>query len=201
MGSLNKCLLELKRKAGLDPQLEADLRDRISGFTQSAQRAGINPAVQGDLVIQIKAIEKRLAELARSRKLAELTAITHARNHRAAATNPKGYRTGVNEILQRADLRARVIEARLQSKLADFLSAGRTRGIGFTQDTALIEDVLRELHGTKTSNSDAAGFAKAWGEVAEDARQAYNDAGGDIAQRPDWGSPQFHDSKLVAKVS
>ena len=61
--------------------------------------------------------------------------------------------------------------------------------------------MLRELMGESTGNAMAKEFAVAWKATADYLRKAFNQAGGKIVNRTDWGLPQIHDTLLVRQVT
>lgn len=71
---------------------------------------------------------------------------------------------------------------------------------GQTRNKAKLSDVVRELHGEKTGDELAAGFAQASAKVMEDLRLRFNAAGGNIAKRKDWSMPQSHDKVALLKA-
>lgn len=72
--------------------------------------------------------------------------------------------------------------------------------LGFWQDKAKLLDLLRETRGEDTGNALAKKGAKAWLETAEEARQLFNRAGGEIGQLDDWAHPQHHSQIKVARA-
>lgn len=70
--------------------------------------------------------------------------------------------------------------------------------LGFFQDRGKLLDLVRELRGEDTANALAKKGAKAFHEVAEEARQVFNANGGDIGKLDDWGMPQHHSQERVA---
>lgn len=70
--------------------------------------------------------------------------------------------------------------------------------LGFFQDRQKLLDLVRELRGEDSGNPLAKRGATAFHDVAEEARQAFNDAGGDVGKLDDWGMPQHHSQERVA---
>lgn len=69
---------------------------------------------------------------------------------------------------------------------------------GFFQDRAKMRDLILELRGEDSGNALAKRGAQAFREAAEEARQLFNQHGGNIAKLDDWGMPQHHSQELVA---
>ena len=72
--------------------------------------------------------------------------------------------------------------------------------VGFFQDRAKMIDLVREIRGENTGNALARRGAQVWREVAEEARQVFNQAGGDVGKLDDWGMPQHHSQERVASA-
>lgn len=200
MGRLEACLIEARKKAGLDPQQELELREKVKGYERAIGRQNPGSAEKARAAAEALAIQDRLRELRRARINAQLQAIVFSRNVDAASLHPKGFRSGLNSILAGIDTRRRVLRARAETDLAEFLADTRTRRLGFVQDTRLVEDILRELHGTDTGSAVAKRHAEAFSTAARRLAVAFNEAGGDIRFRADWGSPQTHDHLAVAEA-
>jgi hypothetical protein len=89
-------------------------------------------------------------------------------------------------------------KAYFSRKLLDTWQALGDDFLGFWQDRTKLLNLVRELRGESTGDAVAAKGAKAFHEVAEEARQTFNAAGGDIGRLDDWGMPQHHSQEKVA---
>ncbi len=69
--------------------------------------------------------------------------------------------------------------------------------LGQVRGKAQLNDIVRELFEGGTGNKAAEELADAWRRAAEQLRQRFNKAGGDIGFRSDWGMPQSHNWKKV----
>ena len=87
------------------------------------------------------------------------------------------------------------------ARMAEGLSALRTRWLGFYRDAKTLRNVVYELAGEPTGDATAAGMAKAFAESAETMRLRFNRAGGAIPRLVDWIMPQVHDAVRVGRVS
>lgn len=85
-----------------------------------------------------------------------------------------------------------------ESKLLPTWDALGNDFLGMFQDRTKLLDLVRELRGEDTGNALAKRGAAVYHQVAEEARQAFNAAGGDIGKLDDWGMPQHHSQTKVA---
>lgn len=127
-----------------------------------------------------------------------------------AMSHEKGEATGlmakiVRDITGKAeyanvDQLGRGIFGNYQRKLAEYLDEYRTKLAGLTQNKEGIRNFVKELFGESTGDSVAAGFARAWSKVADEARINYNRAGGAVRKKSTWRIPQHHDPLMVHKA-
>lgn len=93
---------------------------------------------------------------------------------------------------QALGLMADTIE-KFRSKTAGLQRAGR--------DKAGMRALLRELHGEVTGDRTAKNLSEGVKEGFEFLRRRFNEAGGDIRFRKDFGVPHVHDRRAIAAVS
>jgi hypothetical protein len=146
----------------------------------------------------------------RQRYLAALQAQFIAKLSNQALSHPKGVGAGVNSILatdltgkaswDSVDAAQRAISATYTSQLAEAVDAMRFTKLGFAQDRQLVDNIVRELFGQSSGNADAARYAQKIAKMFEDMRTRFNEAGGDIPKRADWGLPQKHDGVKIRKM-
>lgn len=170
--------------------------------------AGNVPA--GPLAFEMAALKLMRQHVQRQKYLAALQAQLIARLTDQALSHPKGVGAGVNSILSSdltgkatwdsVDASQRAIANTYNSQLAEVIDAIRFRNLGFTQDRDLVDNIVRELFGTSSGNADAARFAKQVAKIFEDMRVRFNEAGGDIPLRLDWGMPQKHDGVKIRQM-
>ena len=161
----------------------------------------LDKAVLNDAIVAT-ALKKRQLALQVTRDAVNIEIV---KNH------PKGTHRGLQGILARdvtqkgtnsnIDQRNAAVMRSFTMKLAETMDALRTKNLGFSQDIALAKNMVRELFGESTGDASAAASAKAFAEVFEDARVRFNEAGGSIAKRADWGMPQGHNTRAVRAVS
>ena len=154
-------------------------------------------------------IDARRRETALKRRQAALQTIAIHKAVQSAQAHPRGLVDGITSLLVKdpmragfsnVDNRATAVLGQLHSMFAEGLEKMRTRNLGFTQDTTLVRNMVKELFGTDTGNANAKAVAKLWGDTAEFARQRFNRAGGAVPKLQEWGMPQHHDPLLVGKA-
>lgn len=70
--------------------------------------------------------------------------------------------------------------------------------LGFFQNREKMLTLVKELRGEDTGDALARKGAKAFHDTAEETRQAFNEAGGNVGKLDDWGMPQHHSQERVA---
>lgn len=91
------------------------------------------------------------------------------------------------------------IEGEAHALLADLIDQFQPDLVGNTRNKPLARDVVRALFGDP-STPQAKALARAWTQVAENLRQRFNAAGGEIARLENWGLPQSHDHVAIGRV-
>jgi len=100
--------------------------------------------------------------------------------------------------IESVEQRASGVRADLKRRVAATWDALGNDWLGFFQDREKQITLVRELRGEDTGDAVAAKGARAYHEAAEEARQAFNAAGGDVGKLDDWGMPQHHSQERVA---
>lgn len=98
------------------------------------------------------------------------------------------------------EYRTHAINGQIQAKMVNVIEAISTRMLGTTRDVKLADDMVLEIHGTKTGNKEAVKLARQWEEASSFARERFNEAGGAIDKLESWGMPQSHDQLKVGKA-
>ena len=102
--------------------------------------------------------------------------------------------------VQSMEYRARAVEADLLRQMIGTLEATNPKFFGMIENPEGVRDLVRELHGERTGNADAAAGAKQFRQIADAARERFNRAGGDIGRLEDWGMPHHHSQVRVARA-
>lgn len=72
--------------------------------------------------------------------------------------------------------------------------------LGFFQNKEKLHALVRELRGENSGDALARKGAEAFRNTTEEARQVFNQAGGDVGKLDDWGMPQHHSQLRVAQA-
>ena len=95
---------------------------------------------------------------------------------------------------------SRAIITSVDHGINDFLKATHRNLIGNSRDKALMDAVIRELHGDATGNAAAAALAQAVRKQQKRLRQMFNAHGGDIGDLADFGATHSHDAARLRKM-
>lgn len=76
----------------------------------------------------------------------------------------------------------------------------RSKGLGRRLNKVDIPDLITAMHGEHVSNPTAKALAGALSGVLEDLRLRFNDAGGNIPKRQDWGIVHSHNRRAIRKL-
>lgn len=89
---------------------------------------------------------------------------------------------------------AEAYEGSINAGLAEVLREVGTNVLSQSRNTALLRDMIRELHGEATGNSLAGKLAGAVRAQQQRMRRLFNGLGGDIGNLADYGVPHSHDA-------
>jgi len=85
------------------------------------------------------------------------------------------------------------------SRMLDVIDQTKGKFMGLFQDEAGSLALVRELHGEDSGSAVAKTAAKQFKDTAEQLRQRFNRAGGDVGFLDDWSMPRDHSQVKVAK--
>ena len=205
-----------KRDAGrVDAERTAETLELLDGLEAEARRNGTWNAATGPAEAAAEAVRIREAEAARRRANAMRQALAvgdlkrRLAAYRTARGEPNVGRAALavlaRDLFERApganvEAEHRAVLGLLHGRAEAALRHLRPRAAGLARRPAAQRNVVRELFGEATGDQAAKDAAGAWAEAAELARQWFNDLGGNIAKRADWGLPQAHDALAVGAV-
>jgi len=212
------CIARLKQAAGHDltEQEVAAIFERIhkAALDIKAGRAAAPKGDQFDGVVQ-QAAREAAAQLVREAEVKQRQAnlqvtrmsarLRDANTMVEAGLNPlkavestivRDYsgRTNVESLEQRVAGH----KAYFGSKVLKAWDALGNDFLGFFQNREKLLNLVKELRGEDSGDALARQGAKAFHDTAEEARQVFNQAGGDVGKLDDWGMPQHHSQAKVA---
>lgn len=109
------------------------------------------------------------------------------------------YNDGKSSV-QSVDTQARAIHDLAVGELMDLVDATQGKWLGLASDKQMNRDIVRELHGSDSGNAVAKRVAKQFSDIANNMRERFNRAGGNIGKLLDWAMPHSHSAFLVARA-
>ena len=196
-----RAIYERVHKAALDikaGRAEAKTGDIFDNIVQQAARRAADDLIHEAAVkqkqahLQVAALSSRAADadanIAAGLKPLDAVEKTIVRDYSG--------RSHVESIEQRVTGH----QAYFRSKLLQAWDALGNDWLGFWQSKDKLLTLVRELRGENTGDAVAARGAKVFHDAAEEARQVFNQAGGDVGKLDDWGMPQHHSQVKVASA-
>lgn len=101
--------------------------------------------------------------------------------------------------IQSIESAARAVRDDSLSRMLEVIDQTKGKFLGLFQNEAGNLALVRELHGEDSGSATAKTAAKQFKDVAEQMRQRFNRAGGDIGMLDDWAMPRDHSQVKVAK--
>lgn len=101
--------------------------------------------------------------------------------------------------IQSIESAARAVRDDSLSRMLEVIDQTKGKFLGLFQNEAGNLALVRELHGEDSGSAVAKSAAKQFKDVAEQMRQRFNRAGGDIGMLDDWSMPRDHSQVKVAK--
>ncbi|MCH7334687.1 hypothetical protein [Acinetobacter modestus] len=99
--------------------------------------------------------------------------------------------------VQSVEKQAQALHSRWMSIVADVFTKTQERW-GMSVNKEMTDDIIRVMFGGKSDNPDIVAMAKDVSFALEEARLAFNRAGGNIKKLDNWGFMTSHDQKKVA---
>lgn len=197
---------------GIFSRIHKAARDIKAGKATEASASGLGEQVDEIVTAAArKASEDMLREAAVRERQAHLQVLAAGRNLdsyqrlRAAGVKPldavdtlvfRNFKGKAS--IESVEQRVQGVKSDLQRELLATWEALGRDFFGFFQNKTKLVTLIRELRGEDTGDPAAKKGAKAYHEVAEKARQLFNQAGGDVGRLDDWGMPQHHSQARVA---
>lgn len=198
---LHKAALDIKAGRVADVELPTkNMQQVVSGnvlFEMAAERAAKELIHEA----QVSATRTKLQLARLSARKAELDNLAQNMDGIEAIKNmiARDYSGKTN--IESLEQRAAGYRSYFLSKLLPAWDALGNDFIGFLQDKQKLTLLIKELRGEDTGNHLAKKGAKAFHDVAEEARQVFNQNGGDIGKLNDPYTPQHHSQLKVADAA
>jgi hypothetical protein len=223
MADSSRCLAALNKAAGreLTPDEALDVFDRIQHTAREIAAGRLKPEGTANLSSP-EGLMQKAAEVAAQQMIHDAIrqqrnthlriAIMGERRAEIEAMTTGGIRNvdAVRRLLandadgqaDRFSLEARAmgVSNLLKSKIQDTWAALGNDFLGFVQRNDKIADLITEMKGKDSGNPAAKKGAELWLKTADEARQWFNEKGGEVGHLDDWGFPQHHAQELVAKA-
>lgn len=156
-----------------------------------------------------KSAKDLVAEADLKKKRVALTILAHDRIDSYMKRFPERPLEGLDRMLafssdgksgiQSIESATRAIRDDSVSRMLDVIDQTKGKFLGLLQDEAGNLALVRELHGEDSGNATAKTAAKQFKDTAEQLRQRFNRAGGDVGFLDDWSMPRDHSQVKVAK--
>ena len=153
------------------------------------------------------AIDNLVGTLTRQKREAAIQAARMAEGWEKIQSNPGGKYNGLMALLVRdikgksgyvnVDYLSKYYQGKYHSKLAEAFSAFRTKRLGFSQDEAGIEKLIRAVYGETVNDPEIQTFAKQWTSLTDEIIKDFNAKGGSITKSEDWLLPQNHNTRAI----
>jgi hypothetical protein len=91
-------------------------------------------------------------------------------------------------------------QGQYHAEVAEMLQRFRTRALGFYQNEADLQKLVRAIYGEDVGDAQLMKFAEDWHKLNERMRKDFNARGGSIGKNERYLMPQHHDAKAVEKI-
>ena len=95
------------------------------------------------------------------------------------------------------ELTTKAYQSQYHSAFVDAMQHFRTRALGWSQNEADLQKLVRAIYGEDVGDPQIMRFAKDWAELNERMRQDFNARGGSISKNERYLMPQHHDARAV----
>lgn len=200
---LHKSALDIKagRVDVTDVELPSGTLKQAVGGDQLFQMAAERAATQLIHDAEVQARRTRLQVARLSARKSELDNLTQNMDGIEAVKNLIARDYSGKTDIESLEQRAMGYRSYFQSRLIPAWDALGNDFLGFFQDRTKMVELIKELRGEDTGNALAKKGAKAFHDVAEEARQVFNQNGGDIGKLNDPYMPQHHSQLKVADAA
>lgn len=138
---------------------------------------------------------------AQGRHILQARVASIRRSEQRVATTPPDKLQGLQRhTVEAIDYSQRALQRHFNNRLSDLLEKVHPNLIGNIKDPVLMSNVTIELHGGNTGSAAAKAVSEAVQTALEDMRIMFNEAGGLIGKRDNFGLPHSHDRGKIVKA-
>lgn len=202
--SVRDCVVKLRKEGKLSEQ---DAASAIRLWERWQGRYAIDlPPARADAAAALQAARMLAASSKEQKASLALQVMRQADAEQRQMTHPRGASAGAMALLtrdiwekggQNVDTRMQTYREALYSKFNAAIEAYRSKNLGFTQDIAGAQNMVRELFGQGTGDATAQAAARGFTDAVEFAVARTRAAGKIFTANEDWRLPQFWDSGRV----
>ena len=190
-------------------QIFDNLETRFKGMGMDPTEAQVKAAKEAYELAKMKSMDKKriflLQKKVQDRIMAHLKSYRNKQGEVDYAEAARGiYDYNYHQPLRESiTAQMEIVEGKAHALMVKVMDEMRYKMGGFQtkQQKANMKLMVRELFNEKTGNKLAAELAAGWKAASEYLRKSFNQSGGKIVSRLDWGLPQIHDTLLVRSVS
>ncbi len=151
-----------------------------------------------------------VANLSRQKREIVIQTVKLSKAWENASGHKRGSLAGINSMLsvdvsgkagyQNIDLLSKSYQAEYQAQVADMLQHFRTRALGFYQNEAELQKLIKAIYGEDVGDPQLMKFANDWHTLNEKMRSDFNAMGGSISKNDRYLLPQHHDARSIIKL-
>lgn len=189
-------------------ELETEARGSM-GPNGAAEAAAVEAEIA--LARQTRQKKRRVLKQLHAQEQLAARAAAHPERVDTAMLSFFDFRPGTGIAGPNVAAQAQVVRGQAQAHMADFIERFRSRAAGVpavvapgrvrARRIANSRNIVRELFGQATNDPAARELANGIRAGLEFLRLRFNQAGGDIPKRQDWGLPQSHNRRSVAAAA
>ena len=214
--SYKKCIINAikeglvsEKQAKEQLQIFDNLETRFKGMGMDPTEAQVKAAKEAYELAKMKSMDKKriflLQKKVQDRIMAHLKSYRNKQGEVDYAEAARGiYDYNYHQPLRESiTAQMEIVEGKAHALMVKVMDEMRYKMGGFQtkQQKANMKLMVRELFNEKTGNKMAAELAAGWKAASEYLRKSFNQSGGKIVSRLDWGLPQIHDTLLVRQVT
>lgn len=195
--TINDCMGRMADNGEVDRDRARYWQDEWQKRANYYRRAGYSDHMAEALAGEdIKVAAKKAAGEIRHVYLARVANMNMQRKIVSAASDEALRKLSVDQMTL-MDHKARGLKRRFDGMVANYLKEHHRDLFGRVTKPETQTDFIREMHGERTGNAEAAALAEAVSAALEDMRIMFNEAGGVIGKLDNWGLPHSHNRLAI----